>query len=113
MGFGPVRALVFGFSVFRVHLLKLCGDLQRCLVLDLRDVELDEEPTADAEKQEYEEAEGMQMLLQRKEASLSQSGASDEQSSLKLPPSHHYDGKDHPQDKQEEPVDGTCDDVGG
>lgn len=56
--------------MFWVHLLKLCSDLQRRLILDLRDVELDEQPAADAEKQKYEEAEGVQMLLQRKEDSL-------------------------------------------
>lgn len=58
-----------------MHPLKLCSDLQHCLILDLRNVELDEQPTADAEKQKYEEAEGMQMLLQRKEDSLSKSDA--------------------------------------
>lgn len=61
--------------MFCVHLLKLCSNLQRRLILDLRDVELDEQPAADAEKQKYEEAEGVQMLLQRKEDSLSESGA--------------------------------------
>lgn len=61
--------------MFCVHLLKLCSDLQCRLILDLRDVELDEQPAADAEKQKYEEAEGVQMLLQRKEDSLSESGA--------------------------------------
>lgn len=75
MWFDLVWSLVFGFCVFCVHLLKLCSDLQRRLILDLRDVELDEQPTAHAEKQKYEEAEGVQMLLQRKEDSLSESGA--------------------------------------
>lgn len=75
MCFDPVYVLVFRSFVFCVHLLKLCSDLQRCLILDLWDVELDKQHTAHAEKQKYEEAEGMEMLLQRKEDSLSQSDA--------------------------------------
>lgn len=57
--FDPVQLLVFGFSDFRVHLLELCGDLQRRLILDLRNVELDEQQAARAEEQEYEEAEAV------------------------------------------------------
>lgn len=64
----------FGF-LFCVHLLKLCSDLQSCSILDLRDVELEKEPTADAEKEEYEETEAVQMFLRRKEDSQSQSDA--------------------------------------
>lgn len=59
MRFDPVQFLVFGFCDFRVHLLKLCGDLQRRLILDLRNVELDEQHAARAEEQKYEEAEGV------------------------------------------------------
>lgn len=66
---------VFGFLLFCVHLLKLCSDLQSCSILDLRDVELEKEPTADAEKEKYEEAEAVQMFLRRKEDSQSQSDA--------------------------------------
>lgn len=70
MCFDPVCFLFGGFFLFCVHLLKLCSDLQSCLIPDLRNVELDEQQTADAEKQKYEEAEGMQVLLQRKEDRL-------------------------------------------
>lgn len=66
----------FGLLLFCVHLLKLCSDLQSCSVLDLRDVELEKEPTADAETEEYEETEAVQMFLRRRsEDSQSQSDA--------------------------------------
>lgn len=65
----------FGFLRCRVHPPKLRSDLQGCSILDLRDVELEKEPTADAEEEEYEEAEAVQMFLRGKEDSQNRSGA--------------------------------------
>lgn len=66
---------VFGFLLCCVHLLKLRSDLQSRSILDLRDVELEKEPTADAEEEEYEETEAVQIFLRRKEDSQSQRDA--------------------------------------
>lgn len=60
--FGPLR-----FFRFAVHLLKLCSDLQRRPILGLWDVEPHIQPTAETEKQKYEETKVVQMLLERKE----------------------------------------------
>lgn len=52
-----------GVSGLAVHLVKLSADLQRGLVLGLRDVELHKQTAAHAEEDEYEEAEALQILL--------------------------------------------------
>lgn len=52
-----------GVSGSAVHLVKLFGDLQRRLVLGLRDVEPHKQAAAHAEEDEYEEAEALQTLL--------------------------------------------------
>lgn len=49
-----------------MHPLKLCSNLQHSPILGLRDVEPHKEPTAGAEKQEYEKTKMIQMLLERK-----------------------------------------------
>lgn len=52
-------------GVSAVHLVKLSADLQRCPVLRFRDVEPHKQAAARAEKEKYEEAEALQMLLLR------------------------------------------------
>lgn len=101
---------VFGFPRRRVHPPELRSDLQRCSILDLRDVELEKEPTADAEEEKYEEAEAVQMFLRRKEDGQSRVN---ERTGPNREPAHLYDGKDHPQDKQTRPADGAPDGEGG
>lgn len=93
-----------------MDLLELCGDLQRRQVPDLRHVELDEQPTAEAEEEKYEEAEAAQMLLQRERGGQR---SEEEGRVLQNGASHHYDGEDHPQDKETQPADGAGHDVGG
>lgn len=75
LGLVCFHRVCFHVCGFCVHLLKLCSDLQSCSVLDLRDIELDKQPTGDAEKQKYEETEAVQMFLQREEDSQSRSDA--------------------------------------
>lgn len=102
-----------GVSGLAVHLVKLSADLQRGLVLGLRDVELHKQTAAHAEEDEYEEAEALQILLlgdfikrerERERAYFLSVLSIVCYCLIWFHQAHHQDGEDHPHHKQAHPA---------